>query len=247
MNKIEKRAMVLGNGPSLQKLIEFGLDNIPEDIVTVGLNAAYRFYQKEGWYPHYYGSFDSKVTPFHSENIIKMLDDPSCRTEKFLTIGDFLDKPSWHHGYHPKVDARPNHKWFNPTWYLTNPKSKHTGMVSSGQNALKFLLQAGYTKIYLIGIDGYVTEKVQGAKVIPGGYTMADTPTSNPNYFMNDYQQKGDIFTPVNGSAHFVAWEEVKNNIIAAGKQDEISIINLNLQSKVKTFPFSTIEKELNI
>lgn len=242
---MDKRALIMGNGPSLNKLIEYGLDKIPEDIDTVGLNAAYRFFEKEGWYPDYYGSFDSKVTPHHSVNIIKMLDRPECTTKKFLTIGDFLDKPSWHHGYHPKVDARPNHKWFNPTWYLAYPNSKHTGMVSSGQSALKFLLQEGYTKIYLIGVDGYKVERLPQTRVMNGGgLMMQNTPTENPNYFMDDYQQQGDIYSPVNGRSHFIAWEEVKNNIYAANKQDEISIINLNPESQVKTFPFSTIEEE---
>lgn len=245
---MSKRAMILGNGPSLNKLIEFGLENIPDDITTVGLNAAYRFYEKQGWYPDYFGSFDSKVTPFHSENIIKMLDDPKCTTKKFLTIGDFLDKPTWHGGYHPKVDARPNHKWFNPTWYLSFPNSRHTGMVSSGHNALKFLLQEGYDIVYLIGIDGYKTERLSETQNNPGGgLIMSKTPTDNPNYFLNDYQQGGDIYNPVNGGSHFVAWEEVKNNIHAAGKQNDIKIINLNIESQVKTFPFSSIENELKI
>lgn len=31
---MDKRALIMGNGPSLNKLIEYGLDKIPEDIDT---------------------------------------------------------------------------------------------------------------------------------------------------------------------------------------------------------------------
>jgi len=41
-----KEAIVLGNGTSLNKLIDFGLNNIPKHIDTMALNSFYRYSEK---------------------------------------------------------------------------------------------------------------------------------------------------------------------------------------------------------
>lgn len=131
-----KRALVMGNGPSLKKLIDFGFDNIPDDIYTVGLNGAYRYFSQVGYYPKCIGAFDPKITKGFAHGILEMMEREDCATEKFLTIGSFLPKDIFDDGYNPKIDPRLSHRWMNPVWYKHN-----TGVVSSGHNAVKYLMQ----------------------------------------------------------------------------------------------------------
>ena len=52
-----KTILVLGNGPSLKKF-PFTSYEIP----TIGMNVAYRYWEKINWYPTYYACLDDKVT-----------------------------------------------------------------------------------------------------------------------------------------------------------------------------------------
>lgn len=229
-----KEVILMGNGPSLNELIEFGLHNIPPHIDTMALNSFYRYSEEVGWYPTYLGSFDSRVTPYHADSIIEWLDNPV--TKKYVTCTCWL--PEKYHN-HPKVDHRKDHRVFNPEWYTHN-----TGFACSGHTAIKFLMSQGYDKIYLIGVDANYKDYIQGAaQDSNGGLYMVDTPDQNPNYFWNKYQQKGDKYNVPGKGGHIRSWEEVSHNIQRFNPN--IDVVNLSKISEVPFFRKSSIDKEL--
>ena len=255
----------MGNGPSLKKLIEFGFDNIPDDIYTVGLNAAYRYFDEIGWYPNCIGSFDPKITKGFLPGMLEMVKKEECTTEKILTlvsdgrsINPFLTQEILAGPIIPELDARINHLWLNPTWYNHN-----TGSCTSGHNAAKFLLQEGYDIIYLIGMDNNYIDNVNlkvSHKLISslwdsdttskGNKFLDKTPEKNPNYFTDDYQKKGDILNyPGSDRANEngnITWKELYDNLKMNDKLKDHRIVNLSDISNVPFFEFSTIEKEFN-
>ena len=247
-----KRALLMGNGPSLKKLIEFGFDNIPDDIYTVGLNAAYRYFDEIGWYPNCIGSFDPKITKGFLPGMLEMVKKEECTTEKILTlvsdgrsINPFLTQEILAGPIIPELDARINHLWLNPTWYNHN-----TGYCTSGHNAAKFLLQEGYDIIYLIGMDNNYTNNVN-LKVSQsnGNRVLHETPEKNPNYFTDDYQKQGDLFYHPGPGANtngYITWKELHDNLKINDKLGDHRIVNLSDISTIPFFEFSTIEKEFN-
>lgn len=48
-----RKMLVIGNGPSTKALAEFGFQNLPDDVDTFGMRAAYRYFRKVGWWPKY--------------------------------------------------------------------------------------------------------------------------------------------------------------------------------------------------
>lgn len=227
--------ILMGNGPSLKELIDFGLENIPDNIDTFGLNAAYRYFNKVNWFPTYIGSFDSRVTPYHSHNILKMVENTN--TIKFITVDPFLPKDL--HG-NENIEHLKDHRKYNPEWYTIN-----RGYACSGHTAAKWCFQNGYKKIYLIGVDANYVDFLPETKRNSGGGLVIDKEVKkNPNYFTDDYQQQGDIYNIPHKNGHKSSWNELKENMDKNCK-DNIEIINLNPKSEVKCFKFSDLKKEL--
>jgi hypothetical protein len=66
---MNKTALIIGNGKSSLELEEFGFERIPKSIDTFGTTLAFRYYEKIGWWPTYYGILDTKVVNHHKENL----------------------------------------------------------------------------------------------------------------------------------------------------------------------------------
>ena len=79
-----KKCVVIGNGPSLRGFDLTRLANID----TVGMNAAYRHWERIGWYPTHYACLDDEMIDTHHAEIARLIDEGLCETA-FLS-GQFL-------------------------------------------------------------------------------------------------------------------------------------------------------------
>lgn len=222
-SRVPRRMLIIGNGPSTRLLAEAGFDKIPSDMDTWGTTAAYRYFERVGWWPTYYALADRKVVFHHRGNFARLLEDPKVTTEKF-----FL---SWKVSDSKKLEVIPHS--------------------STGSFSLKKAIELGYTEIYLIGMEGaYVEEILESRPLSPEeieergfgvlNLTRAEsklriidrTPTFNPNYFFSGYQLEGDVYSLPQAHTHQANWDGVKSVAAAAGAK----VVNLSRISKIDAF-----------
>lgn len=240
--------VIVGNGPSLKQ--EY-LDKIKDDnIDSMGLNSAYRYFEKMNWYPKYFGCFDYALTESHKEKWSEMILDESCSIEKYFLI----ERPSVeallpHTKFyfsskirnHPKFVERPhNQDGLGYPYFGT----KNNKISCTGANAVRTAVELGYKKIILIGHDAkYVQSKdVKEAKFVNGcRYEIGEEMDSNPNYFWDDYQKKGDLFhnpgSPVN------AWHKLGECLQKFAPN--VDVVNCSEGSAIKCFRFGNFEEEI--
>ena len=99
-------------------------------------------------------------------------------------------------------------------------------------------------KILLIGVECDYVEVVDGARPtgVHAQVVMDKTPDKNPNYWFDDYQQKGDMFNlPQAEVFHRPAWERLSVKAPEIG----VEIINCSSVSKLDCFKKSTLKNEL--
>jgi hypothetical protein len=198
--------MVLGNGPSLR-----GVDLKRVGSASIGMNAAYRAWDKIGWTPSHYICLDHQLIISHADYILE-----SVKTDRFeglflaaavldvhpqIAESDrviFMDQyvEYWFNQYGEKYGLERRHEKFF--------ESQNASLLTTGSYAIRWAAAMGYDEIGLIGIDcKYVDlpewKKLGDTKI---GLEMASTPQSNPNYFFDDYQQKGDLFNIPNPEEH---------------------------------------------
>ena len=235
----DKILVVMGNGPSL-KNVDFSLF---KNVSTFGLNSAYRAYKQLNFTPTYYGCFDNVVC----ENHIKAFDEliKTSTIKKFFFVK---------HNLLPKETLKDNrvikfkfnrHKNINFFDKISSDFNHFYDAGSSGANAVQCGIMMGYNKILLIGCDCNYVEIVDGAKRYDDKYKnrliMEKTPKKNPNYWFDDYQQKGDKFNVPNTNIYQVpSWE----NIYRATPPN-IQVINCSSISKIDVFQKSSLDKEL--
>lgn len=214
------RLLVLGNGPSLKE----GFFPLFRGFPCVGMNAAYRYWERIGWYPEYYCCLDREVVVSHSMKIREMIEQRRCR--RFLLHQNFLRA-------HPDLIGHPDVVYLpqllpgekaaaecadlgiahSPSEFFstTNPLK-----LTTGGYAPRFARYLGYTSIGLIGIDLRYVEMIPEAEVVKGiVLQIKETPKQNPNYFFSDYQVAGDRYNVPNpkgvqADLHFEAFEVLK-------------------------------------
>jgi hypothetical protein len=64
-----KKVVVLGNGPSLKGFDFLSLHGVD----TIGMNAAYRFWDRIGWYPNHYVCLDDRLIETHAAEIFRLI------------------------------------------------------------------------------------------------------------------------------------------------------------------------------
>ncbi len=214
--------VIIGNGPSLK-----GFDfKRFRGLKTLGMNAAYRYWERIGWYPSYYCCLDDRLLETHYRQIYDLLMEEKVErvfvTVKFLEF--YPDLAS-----HDRVDILDS---FIPYRYKTrgqkygipqrsssafltdNPKKLTTGSYS-----VRYCIALGYLKILLLGIDCRYIPVVEGAKQVDDlKMVMEKTPAINPNYFFEGYQQAGDVFQVPNpevhgGNLHLQSFEALRNDL----------------------------------
>jgi hypothetical protein len=227
----KKTLIIMGNGPSL-KDVDF---DMLEGFDTFGLNSAYRAYPRLNWWPTYHGCFDYRVTDNHKDKFIDLIN--SGKIKKHFYIRNLSDKENFQH-----VNLLP----FGSTNRMNNKiedfKNFHDNG-NSGANASSVGVCLGYKKIILVGVDCNYVEFVDGSKKDgPGGLVMEKTPNKNPNYWFDDYQQKGDEYNvPAGLSFHMPTW----NLFAYRAAHANIEVINCSPITTLRSFKRMPLGKAL--
>jgi hypothetical protein len=218
--------MVLGNGPSLR-----GVDLTRIGSASIGMNAAYRAWDKIGWTPSHYICLDHQLIISHADYILESV--KSNKFEGMFLAAAVLD-------IHPEIAESDRvifmdqyvEYWFNVygvKYGLERRREKffesqNEELLTTGSYAVRWAAAMGYDKIGLIGIDCKYVELPEWKKLgdTDIGLEMASTPKENPNYFFDDYQQKGDLFNVPNPDEHGF------NLHLDAVRQADIDIRRLN-------------------
>ena len=222
---------MLGNGPSLSNF-DFSRFR-PFD--TIGMNAAYRFWDRIGWYPRYYICLDAVVGQSHKPAIERLIRERKKNgIELFVLRKDLVEQ------FPPDLRADESvllfehlletSKFFGPTPFTTG---SHAALVGA---------ELGYRRIQLMGIDANYVEKIDEAKGKGGDVLeIGTTPEDNPNYFVKDYQFEGDKYTLPNPipDLHLNCWREVFELL----KANDVEMWNGSRKSRVDFVPFRSFEE----
>lgn len=213
-----RTAVVLGNGPSA-RLLDFGRLQA-SGIASVGMNAAYRHWDRIGFRPTYYMCMDTVVIRSHAQRIAELIDEG--RIQRFFLRNEFLQD-------HPQFAQHPAITWFDGLHYAKGTLFD-THWVTTGSWAIRWLAHLGHPVIATIGIDANYVELLAEAKRLGEGsdlrLELQRTPSYNPNYFFADYQQAGDRYNVPNdptyqretgGLVHIDALREARKDIARQG------------------------------
>ena len=228
----KKTLIVMGNGPSLKDVDFSTLNNYD----TFGLNAAYRAYERMNWWPTYHGCFDYRVTENHKEKFISLIYSKKIKKNFYIK----------------NLSAEKNFQFVNLLKYGSTNKTNNSikdfnnfhDNGNSGANACSVGICLGYERIILLGVDCNYVEFVDGSKKDgPGGLVMEKTPEKNPNYWFDDYQQKGDEYNIPDGfSFHMPTW----NMLAYRAARANIQIVNCSPLTTLKCFRKISLKEALN-
>ncbi|SER03517.1 hypothetical protein [Thalassovita taeanensis] len=252
----KKTCVVIGNGPSLRG---FDLHRL-NGFSTLGMNAAYRYWDRIGWYPSYYACLDDQVIRSHHTEIERLYRDGLVK-KLFLHRGFFE--------HHPHRIGNPDFVIFDQTsrhWYPRNAQKlglpplfdepafriSDTSKITTGSHAVRFVANMGYRQLLLMGIDLRYVEILPEAEPTEGvGLKIARTPKQNPNYFFDGYQKAGDLYNIPNPAAHQGDLHPRAFELVAKDFETnelECQIYNTNPKSTLSdrnVFPLMPIDKAL--
>ncbi len=118
---------------------------------------------------------------------------------------------------------------------------------STGAAAVSMAIIMGYKNIILLGCDCNYIEFIKESKVTNEKIeelTITKTPEKNENYWFDNYQQEGDIYTiPGGNTNHMNAWKIVKK----ISDYHKVRLVNCSEISKIECIPKSTFEKEIEL
>jgi len=259
MKRTNKPFVILGNGPSLKGFDFFRLEGYD----TIGMNAAYRYWDRINWYPTYYICLDTVVVKSHHHEIDRLVQESDkLGIKKFFVRQELFElEPQLEH--HPKVITYEEMK-------RRNPLAFDCVHVTTGSFAARFGIYEGYKDLIMLGIDetyvNFIKESKRKENIT---LEITETPDDNPNYFFADYQQKGDQYQIANHSKvynchcrhcngeqrngetlHVDAWKFIRDDLENPDfirKYGQVRIINGNPKSAVPFFPFAEFDEALNI
>ncbi|MEM7708760.1 MAG: FkbM family methyltransferase [Pseudomonadota bacterium] len=222
---------IMGNGPSLKG---FDFDKLRAQH-TLGMNAAYRYWDEIDFYPTYYACFDTVVQDSHREAIQRLIKERCANGIRrfFLrnSILEHMPELKNHPHVHFLEDLQDQSEFFVDDKITTGSFSALVGI---------FL---GYRQLFLLGIDLKYIEQIREASVDGRELVIDETPEENPNYFFDNYQVAGDRYNPPNRhpDMHVRSWEMLKADL----RRFPVSITNLNSMSALRCFPFADVDNVL--
>lgn len=224
----DETAIIICNGPSLR---DFDFRSLPK-VATFGMNAAYRHWDRIGWYPTHFACLDEVVGLHHASAIGDMIarggrDAPShflLRENVIRHLGDRI--------------TGSNVKCYDELADTVLQLGRQP--VTTGSHTLIWALTLGYRSLFLLGADSNYVEVVEGADFIEETVLEIAREAENPNYFFDDYQQLGDRYNLPNigGETHLRSWR------MAAGVAAEVDaqVYNLSKVSRSDAFDFVAVE-----
>ncbi|MDP1547483.1 MAG: FkbM family methyltransferase [Anaerolineales bacterium] len=179
-----KIAVVMGNGPSA-KLLDFGQLRCGH-VATVGMNAAYRYWDEINFRPTYYICMDTVVLQSHAEAVYRLVNEG--RIKKFFLRDEIKD-------IYPALAESDRILWYSQA---KEEAIFQTHFVTTGSWALRWMAYEGMRITAAVGIDANYMELLPEAKKLGGDDNLEleinETPRFNPNYFFAGYQQTGDKY-----------------------------------------------------
>lgn len=222
-------AFILGNGPSLRHIELTDLS----DYTTIGLNAAYRHWEKINWWPTYYACLDLVVGISHKHAIAKLIEESPI--EKFLLRNNLIVELG-------SLARDPRVVNFDAIRH--NGAVSQSKIITTGSHYAVWAATMGFSQIVLLGVDCRYKPVVDGAVKRDGYELEIVEECNNPNYFFEGYQATGDRFNHPNPrpNIHLEAWNEA-GNLIA---QTKANAYNANSESAIRIFPFIRLQEFLN-
>jgi len=214
--------LVLGNGPSLK-----GFDLHRVGMATIGMNAAYRYWQSINFRPTYYACLDLVVGISHIDAIARMVEENRIR--RFL----LRDNACKQIGPSPRVINYDELRVSDP-FFAVDP-------ITTGSHSLLFGVAFGYRYIGVAGVDLNYKERLDEARAVTEKVLEIErTPTTNPNYFFDDYQQVGDRYHVPNSipGLHRDSWEKAARSAANAGAR----VFNVAEKSPLDLFPHLSLQ-----
>ena len=254
MNK-ENTIFILGNGSSLADVM-FNNEklNILKQYHTFGFNAAYRKFDELNFYPTYFACCDPKLIKSHLVEFKRLLHNSPIKKCFFLNQIQTdpklpFTKEDTEQETYQKINFRFPSISYTEKGYLKKVQNstfdKFYNVPSTAANAVTMAIIMGYKNIVLLGCDCNYIEFIKEAKITNKEIeelTIMKTPEKNDNYWFDDYQQKGDIYTiPGGATNHMNGWKIVKK----VSDYHNVRIVNCSQISKIECIPKSTFEKEL--
>lgn len=211
---------VVGNGPSLKDL---DFDTLASKH-WLGMNAAYRHWEKIGLYPRYYSCFDRVVGQSHCEQICDMvMRADELGIEAFMLDDDIVESD-------PRLSSS-NRVHKASKLLLGEPALKDR--VTTGSHSVVWAVALGYETITLLGIDQNYSEDVFGMSSRGGSVIEVTVENDSPNYYFKDYQRLGDKLNRPNPlpNVHASAWRRVMHHIVTA--HPNVTVINASPLSRI--------------
>ncbi|MEO1241787.1 MAG: hypothetical protein AAFX54_07750 [Pseudomonadota bacterium] len=224
-----KTLFLIGNGPSLKG---FDLHRL-STYDTVGMNAAYRYWNNISWRPTYYACLDIVVGLSHKDAISNLIREGTIK--RFLLRSNLIDALG---------EVGKNDRVINFDAAMATEKILGAPVVTTGSHAALWGHVMGYSEIVLLGIDGRYSNIIDGTVRGPGiELEIAKQPENNPNYFFDDYQQAGDRYNVPNPrpALHVEAWQDAGTLL----KANNVTTFNANKASAIRCFPFIDLEDYL--
>ena len=225
-------AFVLGNGPSLKDVDLHQLS----PYATLGMNAAYRHWDRINWRPTHYACLDVVVGISHLDGIRRLIREgrgsEGDLPAGIRPIGQFALRQNVIDALGPDGD---DPRVVNFDALRAQTALLKAGSITTGSHALLWLAHLGFDPIFLLGIDGNYKEIVSGARRKAGIVLEIVEQQDNPNYFFADYQQPGDRYHVPNPrpGLHAGAWVDAARELAS-----RVNVANGNPASSVRVFPF---------
>lgn len=227
--------VIMGNGPSLGEIM-----NNPELLQllrgydTFGLNAAYRAYDRYDFYPTYFGSFDFRVCDSQAEAFSLLVRGNNPIRKFFFAKQSVFDEDTKAQPRFQSIHFKAAPQGVSRQSSLSPSFDEFDDCGSSGTNAVQAGYIMGYRHFILLGVDCNYVEILDGVKDIDGiRYEVVEDIKSNPNYWFEGYQIKGDKFhKPNEKDIQLVSWAKLDTLLNNADGH----ISNCSLVSKLPMF-----------
>lgn len=239
----KKTLVIIGNGPSMKKSY---LDLIKEKkLDSIGMNAAYRLYDKINWYPKFYCCFDYAVSETHKKEFERIIREK--KVDKFFGLYKPSKKSAINGSFYLSENIRKSDifQGFNDNGNTVNSElwggKYNLSVGSTGANAIRIGISLEYNNFILLGCDANYNQNFNYNKKTNWLVEFKSDVDSNPNYWFEDYQKKGDLFhVPGN---HQQQWNNLNSIIKKSGK--DISITNCSMKSKINIWKKAEFEKTI--
>lgn len=211
--RMPKELMIIGSGPS-SRLFYSRKNDLRLDIDTFGLGFQLRFFGDLDFYPDYWALTDRKVVGAQWAEIRALLEKSPAAMNAYLPL-------------------QAKQRISRPVTWVPHQ--------STGTFALKESRELGYKTGYLIGLEGSYQERIPEAAEVGLArrrllhdavkvgenetlYEINEQPKFNPNYFSDNYQQVGDIYSKPLADRHKTSLQSVVDLLTSEG----VEVVNLS-------------------